>query len=260
MKLTIVIPAYNEADSLKEVLLALYQELAKAEIPHELLVVNDNSRDATESVLSELKRTISSLTYVNNPPPNGFGMAVRLGIERAQGEAIAIVMADGSDSPRDVVAYYRKMQEGYDCIFGSRFLPGAKVVDYPWFKRILNRCVNSGIRVLFGIRYNDVTNAFKMYRKSVLLGLKPYLSHHFNLTVELPLKAIVRGYSYAVIPNNWHNRKAGVSKLQLKEMGSRYLFIVMYCLIERWLSAGDYKKREIISGKGTGDVLGGNAP
>jgi dolichol-phosphate mannosyltransferase len=123
-------------------------------------------------------------------------------------------------------------------------------------KRVLNRAFNSLIRMIFGLRYNDVTNAFKMYRIEVIQGTKPFLSHHFNLTVELPLKAIVRGYSYAVVPNSWHNRKAGVSKLKIKEMGSRYLFIMLYCLIERWLSAGDYKKRTVNSGT----VLGDKAP
>jgi dolichol-phosphate mannosyltransferase len=243
MLLTVVIPAHNEADSIAPVLRDLHGALKADGIPHELLVVNDNSRDATEAVLLGLERDIPELRHVNNGPPNGFGFAVRKGLEEAKGDAVAIVMADGSDAPRDVVKFYRKMLEGYDCVFGSRFMSGSEVVDYPWIKRVLNRIGNAGIRLLFGLRYNDVTNAFKMYRAEVIQGLKPFLSHHFNLTVELPLKAIVRGYSYAVVPNGWYNRKAGVSKLKLKEMGSRYLFIVIYCLIERWLSAGDYRKQ-----------------
>src|SRR5690606_24317358 len=107
-------------------------------------------------------------------------------------------------------------------------------------------------------------NAFKMYRADVIHGLKPFLSHHFNLTVELPLKAIVRGYTYAILPNSWHNRKAGESKLRIKEMGGRYLFIVIYCLIERWLSAGDYRKKRVdpTQENPAQDVSfsGGNAP
>jgi dolichol-phosphate mannosyltransferase len=213
-------------------------------------VINDNSRDATEAVLRDLEREIPELRHVNNSPPNGFGLAVRTGLEATTGDAVAVVMADGSDAPRDVVKFYRKMLEGYDCVFGSRFMAGSEVVDYPPLKRALNRMFNTGIRMLFGLRYNDVTNSFKMYRAEVLQGLKPYLSHHFNLTVELPLKAIVRGYSYAVVPNGWYNRKAGVSKLKLKEMGSRYLFIVIYCLLERWLSAGDYRKQSRKQGAG----------
>lgn len=243
MKLSVVIPARNEADSIGPVLHALHRALVEAAIPHELLVVNDNSRDRTATVLTELEAELPTLRHVDNAPPNGFGLAVRAGLERASGDVVAVVMADGSDSPEDLVRFYRKIGEGYDCVFGSRFVPGAAVVDYPPFKLWLNRAFNTGIRVLFGLRYNDVTNAFKMYRIEVVHGLKPFLSHHFNLTVELPLKAIVRGYSYAVLPNRWRNRTAGASSLKLKEMGSRYLFIVMYCLLERWLSAGDYRKR-----------------
>lgn len=243
MKLSVIIPAHNEADSIAPVLHALYDTLSAAGIQHELLVINDNSRDRTRPVVHALAHDIPTLRCLDNPPPNGFGLAVRHGLENFRGDVVAVVMADGSDAPRDLVRFFRKIEEGYDCAFGSRFAPGADVVDYPALKLWLNRVVNGGIRLLFGLRYNDVTNAFKMYRADVIQGLRPFLSHHFNLTVELPLKAIVRGYSYAVIPNSWYNRKSGVSKLQLKEMGSRYLFIIIYCLIERWLSAGDYRKK-----------------
>lgn len=244
MNLSVVIPAHNEAGSIAEVLRVLHATLRAEDIPHELLVVNDNSTDGTGALLAELEREIPALRHVDNTPPNGFGLAVRKGIEHAKGEAVAVMMADGSDSPRDLVRFYRKMQEGYDCVFGSRFMAGANVVDYPFVKGILNRMANLLIRLLFGLRYNDVTNAFKLYRAEVLQGLRPYLSHHFNLTVELPLKAIVRGYSYAVLPNDWRNRRAGVAKLKIKEMGSRYLFIIIYCFIEKWLSSGDYRKRQ----------------
>ncbi len=243
MMLSVVIPAHNEAGSLPSVLRDLHGTLFAAEVPHELLVVNDNSRDETESLLRDMEREISTLRHVNNAHPGGYGFAVRSGLEAARGGAVVIVMADGSDAPRDVVKFYRKLLEGYDCVFGSRFMPGSELVDYPRHKRVLNRVFNNAIRTLFGLRYNDVTNAFKMYRAEVIEGLKPFLSHHFNFTVELPLKAIVRGYSYAVVPNGWYNRKAGISKLKIKEMGSRYLFIVLYCFIEKWLGAGDYRKR-----------------
>lgn len=176
-------------------------------------------------------------------PPNGFGFAVRCGLEAVRGDCVAVVMADMSDRPVDLVKYYRRMVEGnYDAVFGSRFMRGGKTIDYPRTKLLLNRFTNGFIKVLFGIRYNDVTNAFKLYKKETLEGLKPYLSHHFNLTVELPLKTIVRGYTYSVVPNYWINRKAGESKLKVKEMGSRYFYIILYCLLEKWLSRGDYKK------------------
>jgi len=245
MKLSIVIPAYNEEGSIEGTVLAFHEALALEQIDHEILIVNDNSKDSTEKILKELGKKIPEVRHVNNRPPNGFGFAVRAGLENFTGDCVALVMADMSDRPVDLVAYFRKMEAGnYDCVFGSRFMKGGKVINYPKNKIFLNRLTNNIIKVLFGIRYNDVTNAFKLYRKETIEGLKPFLSHHFNLTVELPLKSIVRGYSYAVVPNYWTNRAAGESNLKIKEMGSRYFYIILYCLLEKWLSRGDYKKKE----------------
>lgn len=242
MKLSVVIPAHNESEGITPTLEALFKHLNEESIEHEILVVNDNSTDNTEAVLQELQTTIPTLRIKNNTPPNGFGFAVRCGLEHFEGDCVAIMMADASDTPEDLVRFYHKLQEGYDAVFGSRFIRGGSTEDYPQAKLYLNRLANVFIQVLFALPYNDTTNAFKLYRKEALEGLKPFLSHHFNLTVELPLKIITRGYSYAVLPNSWINRKTGKSKLKIKEMGSRYLFVVLYCLIEKWLAAGDYKK------------------
>lgn len=245
-KLSIVIPCHNEESTIEETIVEFHQELKKENISHEIVVVNDNSTDGSEVILARLSKKISEVKYVNNTPPNGFGFAVRCGLNHFTGDYVAIVMADMSDRPVDLVSYFRKTEEGYDCVFGSRFMKGGKTVDYPLFKMILNRFTNNIIRLLFGIKYNDVTNAFKLFSKETIGGLKPFLSHHFNLTVELPLKAIVRGYSYAVVPNQWTNRKESESKLKIKEMGSRYFFIILYCLLEKLLSRGDYKKRVVL--------------
>jgi len=241
--LSVVIPAHNEEGNLHSTIIPLLTALNEAGIRHEILVVNDNSNDGTEAELAVLEREFPSVRHINNVPPNGFGFAVRAGLAQFRGDCVAIVMADGSDAPNDVVAFHRKLMEGYDCVFGSRWSRGGQVVDYPLHKLLLNRSANTFIRLLFRLGYNDVTNAFKLYRREVIAGIQPFLSHHFNLTVELPLKAIIRGYSFAILPNSWHNRKTGVSKLKIREMGSRYLFIVLYCFIERLLSCGDYRRR-----------------
>ena len=244
MKLSVVIPAYNEEGSIGETLHTLYAALHKEQIDHEIVVTNDNSKDQTLARLTELAQEIPTLTYYTNAGPNGFGYAVRYGLERYQGDCVAVMMADLSDDPVDLVRYYRKMQEGgYDCVFGSRWVKGGRVVDYPGPKKLINRLANAIVKTLFGLKYNDCTNAFKLYRRETMEGLKPFLSPHFNLTLELPLKAIVRGYSYAVLPNSWTNRKYGESKLKIKEMGSRYFFIMMYCLIEKHFARGDFRKQ-----------------
>ncbi|MCC7274910.1 MAG: glycosyltransferase family 2 protein [Alphaproteobacteria bacterium] len=242
--LSVVIPAHNEEGQIAETVTGLAAALSAAGIVHEILVVNDNSRDRTEAILQGLMATLPGLRYVNNPAPNGFGLAVRTGLAEFRGDAVAIVMADGSDSPEDLVRFHRTLEEGYDCVFGTRFARGGHASDYPWPKLVLNRFGNRVIQGLFLIRYNDVTNAFKLYRRSVIAGLQPLLAYHFNLTVELPLKAIVRGYRYAVVPNGWVNRKEGLSKFRVREMGSRYLFIILYCLLEKWLSRQDYRDRQ----------------
>ncbi|MFM2223851.1 MAG: hypothetical protein RJA07_53 [Bacteroidota bacterium] len=243
MLLSIVIPAYNEEGSIIETLETLYAELMQSNVPHEIVVVNDNSKDSTESILIELQKKIPTLVYYTNKGPNGFGYAIRYGLERFKGDAVAVMMADLSDSPQDLVKFYNKLLEGYDCVFGTRWGKGGSVHDYPATKKIINRVANMIIRMFMRIHYNDTTNAFKMYRKEVIEGLKPFLSPHFNLTIELPLKAIIRGYTYTVVPNSWRNRKAGESKLKIKEMGSRYFFILMYCWIEKQFSRGDYKRK-----------------
>jgi len=241
--LSVVIPAHNEAEVIEPTLRGLIDQLGPAGIDYEIVVVDDASRDGTGDVVGRVAEQEPRVRVVRNEAPNGFGFAVRAGLEAFTGDSVAIVMADGSDDPRDVVLYHRVLEAGYDCAFGSRFMPGASVHDYPKFKLLMNRVVNTGIRALFRHGYNDTTNAFKAYRREVIENLRPLLSHHFNMTVELPLKAITRGFSYAIVPTSWTNRAAGTSKLQLNEMGSRYLFIVLYVFLEDHLTRGDYRRQ-----------------
>ena len=244
MKLSVVIPAYNEEGSIAETLTTLYATLVKENIDHEILVVNDSSKDNTLQILEELRQTIPTLVFYTNPGPNGFGYAIRYGLDRFSGDCVAIMMADLSDDPADLVKFYTAMRtDNYDCVFGNRWVKGGKVYDYPQPKKFLNRMVNNLVSWSFGLRYNDLTNAFKLYKKETIQGLKPFMSPHFNLTLEMSLKAIVRKYSYTSIPNSWRNRKAGESKLKIREMGSRYFFIYLYCLIEKFFSRGDFHKK-----------------
>jgi dolichol-phosphate mannosyltransferase len=242
MKLSVVIPAHNEEGTVAETVEGIVTALSREQIEHEVIVVDDSSTDATVTAVASVSERHPQVRCLPSPFRNGFGFAVRAGLDAFEGDAVAIVMADGSDSPEDIVAYQRLLEEGYECAFGSRFIQGSKVVDYPRYKLVMNRIVNLGIRVLFRHHYNDTTNAFKAYRREVIQNLRPFLSNHFNLTVELPLKAVVRGYSYGVVPISWTNRKEGVSKLSLNEMGSRYLFIVLYVFLEHHLSRGDYRR------------------
>jgi dolichol-phosphate mannosyltransferase len=243
LKLSIIIPAHNEEGSIEQTITSISRVLDDKAIDHEILVINDNSRDGTKSLLQQISTRNNKVRYLDNYYPHGFGFAIRCGLESYNGDAVAIVMADNSDAPEDIVDYYYELLKGYDCVFGSRFIKGGKAINYPYHKLVLNRIANLFIQMLFGLRFNDVTNAFKAYRREVIDGISPLISHHFNLTVEMPLKAITRGYSYSVIPITWRNRTTGISKLKIKEMGSRYLFIVLYIFLEKILSRGDYSRK-----------------
>ena len=241
MKLSVVIPAHDEAGSIVETVTGIASTLREHGIDYEVIVVDDASTDATGALVAELAAADPRIRCIRSPNPPGFGFAVRAGLDVFAGDAVVIAMADASDDPGDIVAYHRVLEAGADCAFGSRFVPGSHVHDYPRVKLVLNRIVNTGIRMLFRHRYNDTTNAFKGYRREVIETVQPLFSNHFNLTVELPLKAVVRGHDFQVVPISWTNRMTGASKLRLQEMGSRYLFIVLYAFLERHLSRGDYR-------------------
>ena len=241
--LSVVIPARDEEGCIASTLEHLHLELQMNSVPHEIIVVDDGSADKTIQILKDECQKFSELKIVQNSGMHGFGRAIVHGLNNISGDAVVIMMADESDDPRDVVRYWKKLNEGYDCVFGSRFANGGGVIDYPKLKLLLNRLANLFIKFLFRHGLNDTTNAFKAYRKTVIDGIRPILSPHFNITVEIPLKAVVRGYSYVTIPITWRNRRTGVAKLKIKEMGSRYLFICFYVWLEKYFSKGDYLKK-----------------
>jgi dolichol-phosphate mannosyltransferase len=242
MKLSVVIPARNEQENLGPTLDALRARLTREHIAYELVVVDDGSTDDTVAEVQQRAAADPGVRLVQNFGRHGFGFAVRCGLDAFTGDAVVVAMADGSDSPDDVVQYYYLLRDRAECAFGSRFMAGSHVENYPRVKLVMNRVVNFFIRLLFGLRYNDTTNAFKGYRREVIEGCRPFVSPHFNLTVEIPLKAVVRGYTWAIVPISWRQREFGTSSLHLKEMGSRYLFIVLYVWLEKVLTRGDYRR------------------
>ena len=241
--LSVVMPAQNEAGCVATTVEHLHLELQMQQIPHEIVVVEDGSTDNTWEILQEIQIRIPECRPLKNGAGTGFGRAITFGFDHIEGDAVVVMMADESDDCRDAVVYWRTLNEGWDAVFGSRFIRGGGVIDYPPHKLWLNRLANFYLRMLFPVKLNDFTNAFKAYRRTVLDGLRPFLAAHFNITVELPLKTIVRGYSWTVVPVTWRNRRYGQSKLKIKEMGSRYLFITLYCWLEKYFSRGDYRAK-----------------
>ena len=237
--LSLVVPAHNEEKNLPPVLKELVELLAREQIPCEIIVVNDCSSDGTAAVVADFKAHNADVRLVTRTGVPGFGRAIRAGLEQVQGDVVIIYMADCSDNPRDAVRYYRKLEEGYDCVFGSRFIRGSTLTKYPLGKLVANRLVNRGIQLLFQTRFNDLTNAFKAYRKEVIASCGPYQASHYNITIEMSLSALVRNYSIAQIPIEWHGRSWGSSHLRLTEMGRRYLSTLLKIFFERLLIADD---------------------
>jgi dolichol-phosphate mannosyltransferase len=247
-KLSIVVPAYNEEQNIVKCIEELRSVIGqKYGIPYEVVVVNDSSKDGTETVVRAQMAIDPAVRLVNRKPPGGFGRAVRAGVEAVQGDVVVVYMADLSDDPEDVVAYYRKIQEGYDCVFGSRFIKGSKVKHYPKLKLVINRIVNRCIQVMFWTRFNDLTNAFKAYRTEVTRDCGPYRASHFNLTLEMSLSALIRNYNIIQIPISWSGRTWGGSNLRISEMGRRYLSTLLMMFFSRYLIADDLIAERLMS-------------
>jgi dolichol-phosphate mannosyltransferase len=229
--LSILVPVRNESDNLKDIYDYFSKNLAK--INYEVLIINDFSDDETFEKAKIIFANNENFKVFNNEK-KGLGGAINLGIQKARGLFTAIMMADQSDDISDLIKYNEIMNlENYDAVLGSRFLKDSKVVDYPFQKLILNRIFNIFVGFIFWNKYNDYTNAFKIYNTKVLRETRPLISESFNIFLEIPLKIISRNYNYKIISINWMGRKKGSSKFRIKELGSKYLFTLIYCFIEK---------------------------
>jgi dolichol-phosphate mannosyltransferase len=235
MSLSIIIPIYNEVKQLNYTIKKL-QTLKKKIHNYELIFIDDLSNDGSFKKLTMLKKRYSQIKVFKNIK-KGLGSAIKLGIKKSKKKYVCIFMCDLSDDVNDVQKYYKIINnnQNLDAVFGSRFIKNSKVKNYPFFKLIINRVANNIIRLLFFSKYNDFTNAFKIYKKTVLLKLFPIVSENFNVFLELPLKIITRKLSYKIVSINWNGRKIGVSKFKIKEVGSKYIFTLLYCFFEKIL-------------------------
>jgi len=229
--LSIIIPARNEADSLKDIL--NYFEENLLDVDYEVLLINDFSDDETLSKAKKIFELKNRFKVFDNQK-KGLGGAINLGIENAKGDTTVIMMADMSDDIEDLKKYNVLIErENLDAVLGSRFIKGSEVISYPFQKLILNRIFNLFVSLIFWNKYNDYTNAFKIYKTKILKDLMPLVSESFNIFLEIPLKVISRKYNYKIVPIKWMGRKKGKAKFQIKELRSKYLFTLIYCFIEK---------------------------
>lgn len=223
MKLSVIIPAHNEEATLERTVKELIKVLTQEKVDNEIIIVNDSSFDRTAVIAQDLENKYPAIKIVHRKLPSGFGLALREGFNKAKGEVIIPLMADSSDDPKDAIKLFRKIEEGYDVVYGSRFITGARTYDYPLLKLIINRVANNLIKCMFGLKENDITNAFKAYRREVIEKINPIEAREFNITLEVPLKAYIMGFTKTQIPVNWYGRESGVSKLRISQIGRHYL-------------------------------------
>jgi dolichol-phosphate mannosyltransferase len=239
MKVSVVIPARDESGGIGLCLDRLVQALGAGSLSYEILVVDDNSRDDTASVVLGRAACHPEIRLLRRESPPGFGRAIRHGLEAVSGDVVVIFMADLSDDPNDILTYCRKIEEGYDCVFGSRFLEGSRLVDYPRAKWFLNRSANRTLGWAFRTQLNDLTNAFKAYRASVIRRCLPLRANDFDVSIELSLGALVQGCSIAQHPIAWHGRRSGSSKLRLLAAGGPFLRTVLRMWLRRLAAGGE---------------------
>tara|TARA_B100000989_G_scaffold297636_1_gene284063 strand:+ start:2121 stop:2834 length:714 start_codon:yes stop_codon:yes gene_type:complete len=235
MSISIIIPCQNEENTILKTVNILKKKIKNKIKNYEFILINDFSTDETLEVIKKISKNSKNVNFSNNKN-KGLGGAINLGVKVSKNKYIVIVMADLSDDPKDLIKYYKEINaNNLDAIFGSRFTKRSKVIDYPIKKLIYNRIFNYLVKIIFLSNYNDFTNAFKIYKKSTLLKLKPFVSENFNIFLELPLKIIVRRKKYKIISINWKNRKIGYSKFKVNELGSKYFFTLLYCFFEKIL-------------------------
>jgi len=230
MSLTVLIPAKNECKIILSTLNKIKKKLLN-KIKYEIIVIDDFSSDNTFEIVKKIKN--KNIKIFKNKKI-GLGGAISEGILRSRNDYVCIFMADCSDSICDMINYYLLAKKNsLDAVFGSRFLKKSKIDGYPFFKLFLNRVFNYFVMIIFFCKFNDYTNAFKLYKKNFLRSLLPIFSESFNVFLELPLRAITQKKKYIILPISWKERKNGSSKFRIRELGSKYFSTLIFCFFER---------------------------
>ena len=224
--LSILIPVRDEKENVYIISKEIEKKIENSN--YEIVFINDYSEDSTVQELEKLSESNNKIIYFNNQK-KGLGGAIDLGIQKSNGKYVCIMMSDSSDTVEDLNYYYQQISaEDLDAVFGSRFIKGGKIVNYPKIKLILNRIGNLLAKLLIWTDLNDFTNGFKIYKKETLIKLYPLVSESFNIFFELPLKTIIRGFNYKIVPISYYNRTVGEAKFKIDELGSKYIFTLLY--------------------------------
>jgi glycosyltransferase involved in cell wall biosynthesis len=231
-ELTIVIPVYNEAGNIKT---AIDRIEAQVALPHEISIVYDSEEDTTAPVVREIKNNYRNpINLVKNKYGRGVLNAIKTGMEEAKTEFVIVTMADLSDPPEVMNAMLAKAKEGADLVCGSRYMRGGKQTGGPFFKGLFSRIAGISLHCLTRIPTHDISNSFKMYRKSMLDTILIESKGGFEIGMEITVKAYITGYKIAEVPTTWTDRTDGESNFKLWKWLPNYLHWYGLCIKSVW--------------------------
>ena len=223
--INIVIPVYNEGENIRN---TLYEIESKVKTSHHISIIYDFDDDNSLPAIRDFMEKNRNIYLVKNKFGRGALNAIKTGFESVDDGVVLVVMADLSDDLGKVDEMFKKINEGYDVVCGSRYMKGGKQIGGPWFKKLLSREAGVSLHYLTGIPTHDVTNSFKMYTKKILNDIKIESNGGFELGMEIIIKAFLKGYKIAEVPSIWRERNAGKSNFKLWKWLLKY--VRWYCL------------------------------
>lgn len=227
MDFSVVIPAYNEEQNLPKLLDNLIG-LKNSYKDFEIVIVNDNSSDKTGEIAESYSMKYKNIKVIHRKKGvNGMGAALKEGTKAANGRYVVWVMGDNSDDLTTIPKLIKKIEEGHDIVFGSRYIENGSSGDLEFVKAFLSSGYSSISRLVFGFKVHDITNAFRAFKKKVFDSIS-LESNNFAISPEFAIKAHLKGYKLGESPTTYSNRKAGATKFRFIKMGVEYCKLLKY--------------------------------